>query len=191
MVKCKTLGLYFLFLLIGTHCQALEGASTSRPKTDGIVSPKSRIEIVVPGFAGAKVEIKDFEGTASYNVDDITETEYYVKMNLKTADAGIKSPFMKSKMFLDAVHYPYASFKATHNEAIDKYSIQMYGNLTLKGITRPIVITTVVDPSSTEDEIRHTSTLEIDRRDWGIDALSSVISNTIKITLYGVITPKS
>jgi polyisoprenoid-binding protein YceI len=191
MFKCKTFGLFFLLLLLGTHCQALEGVATSQSKTDGIVSPKSRIEIVVPGFTGAKVEIKDFEGTASYNVNDITETEYYVKMNLQTADAGIKSPFMKSEMFLDAAHYPYASFKATHNEAIDEYSIHMYGNLTLKGVTRPIVITTVVDPSSTEDEIRHTSTLEIDRREWGIDALSGVISNTIKITLHGVITPRT
>ena len=130
---------FCLFLLFGTYSQALEGSANAPSKTEGIVSPKSRIEIVVPGFTGAKVEIKDFEGTASYNVDDITETEYYVKMNLKTADAGIKSPFMKSEMFLDAAHYPYASFRATHNEAIDKYSIHMYGNLTMKGITRPIV----------------------------------------------------
>ena len=183
--------LFVLIFVLGVNCQALEGSATSQPRIQGIISPQSHFEIVIPGFTGVKGTIREFEGTANFNPSDITETEYTVKLDMQSIDAGVKSPFMKSKLFLDASQYQYASFTATHNVAIDKYSIHMYGDLTLKGVTRPIVFTTIVDPSSLEGEIRHTSTAEIDRRDWGIDAFSSVISNTIKITLHGVITPKS
>ena len=124
-------------------------------------------------------------------VNDITETEYHIDMNLQTIDAGIKGPFMKSELFLDASNYKYASFTATHNVRTGDYTMLMHGDLTLKGVTRPVIMNVVIDPSSSEEEVRHTSTTELDRRDWGIDAFSSVISNTIKITLYGVITPKS
>ena len=191
MFKCKTFGLFFLFLLFGTYCQAIEGSATSQSSIEGIVSSKSRFEILVPGITGGRGVIKDFEGTASYNPNDITQTEYYVKLNLQTAEAGVKGPFMKSEMFLDASNYPYASFTATHNIATGDYTMDMHGNLTMKGVTHPAVFHVVIDPSSNADEVRHTSTAELDRRDWGIDTLSSVISNTVKITLHGVITRKS
>lgn len=170
-----------LFLYVG---------SISSYAFEGIVSPKTCAEFFVPGIAGTEAVFKDFKGTCRFDLDNLAETQYSIDLNTQTLDAGIKSGFIKSKAFLNAEKYKYLSFNSTHNVVTGKYSIKMHGNLTLKGINRPIVWDVSIDPTSTPEESRFKATVAIDRRQWGIDSLSGVISNKVKITVYGVMIPK-
>ena len=179
-VLIKSLKYYVLvfFCMLAANAMAIEG----------IVAPATRASFVIPGVPGEAV-FQDFSGTCKFDLNDIGATVYNIDLDVQTLNAGIKSAFVKSKSFLDADGYKYLSFDSTHNVVTGKYTMKMYGDLTLRGVAKPIVWDVTIDPTSTEEEARFKATVDIDRRRWGINTLSLIISNTVKITVLGVMAP--
>ena len=157
---------------------------------EGIAAPSTRASFVVPGFSGVEAVFQDFNGTCRFDINDIGATVYNIKLNTQTLDAGIRSGFVKSKTFLNADEFKYLAFDSTHNVVTGKYTMQMHGALTIRGVSRPIQWDVTVDPTSTQEEARFLATVDIDRREWGITSFEDFVSNTIKITVKGVMAPK-
>ena len=158
---------------------------------EGIAAPATRAEFVVPGISGVEAVFRDFHGTCRFDINNIAGTVYNIKLNTQTLDAGLRSRFVKGQAFLAADEYKYLSFKSTHNTVTGKHTMKMHGDLTIKGVSRPIQWDVAIDPSSTPEEARFKATVDIDRRQWGIDSFESIVSNSIKITVHGVMVPKS
>ena len=138
---------------------------------EGIAAPATRASFRIPGIVGEAV-FQDFAGTCRFDLNDIGATVYNIDLDVQTLDAGIKGGLLKSKSFLNADDHKYLSFDSTHNEVTGKYTMKMYGDLTLRGISLPIVWDVTIDPTSTEEEARFKATVDIDRRRWGINTLS-------------------
>lgn len=155
---------------------------------EGIAAPATRASFVIPGVPGEAV-FQDFSGTCKFDLDDICATVYNIDLDVQTLEAGLKTGLVKSRAFLDADKHKYLSFDSSYNVVTGKYSIKMYGDLTLRGVAKPIVWDVQIDPNSTNEEARFKATVDIDRRRWGMDALS-FFSNTIKIKVLGVMVPR-
>ncbi len=134
------------------------------------------------GFAIRHLEInwvegrfKDFKGTIRYDEQDVTKSAVEFAARVESIDTGVapRDKHLRTADFFDAEKYPELTFKSTRVERKGKDAYVLHGDLTLKGVTRPValpftVIGAVKDPwGNTRFGVEaHT---KINRRDFQIN----------------------
>lgn len=88
------------------------------------------------------------EGKILFNDADATKSTVTVTIDTTTVDTGVsgRDNDLKSDHFFDVANYPTATFVST-NVAKSGNDLTVIGNLTLHGITKPVVLT-VEGPSA-------------------------------------------
>lgn len=84
----------------------------------------------------------DFSGTFTYDTEDTSNSAVEVTINTASLDSNHaeRDKHLRGKDFLDVDRYPQASFRSTaHKETGFNISV-LEGELTLKGITKPVRI---------------------------------------------------
>jgi polyisoprenoid-binding protein YceI len=79
---------------------------------------------------------------------------------------------LKSPDFFNAAEYPYVTFKSTRIEVLGAERGKVYGDLTIRGVTRPVVLDVDYNglarsPYGTTSAGFSASTT-INRKDWGL-----------------------
>ena len=109
-----------------------------------IDSPHTRVgfsarHMMITNVSG---QFEKVEGTVEFNEENPTATMVDVK--IEAASINTRDPqrdgHLKSPDFLDAETFPYLTFKSTRVEQIDENTAKMYGDLTIRGVTRPVVL---------------------------------------------------
>jgi polyisoprenoid-binding protein YceI len=103
-------------------------------------------------------------------------------IDMQSLDGALRTPD-----FLDAAGYPTAVFIATGATRVGQARWQVSGNLTMRGVTKPVSFDTDVR----WEELGHlvaTASLTLDRREWGIGNHASgiadvVVDNAIRLTV--------
>lgn len=97
------------------------------------------------GIATVRGKFTDFEGTVEV-AETLSRSRTFGKVmvasistNDETRDAHLRSPD-----FFDVASYPEITFESTRVEGVDEDSSQVYGNLTMHGVTREIKLDVVV-----------------------------------------------
>lgn len=74
--------------------------------------------------------------------DDFLESEAEVTIDVKSIDTGItdRDNHLKSSDFFDVENYPQITFKSTKVEKVDDETFKLYGDFTIRNITRPLVL---------------------------------------------------
>ena len=82
-------------------------------------------------------------------------------------DAHLRSPD-----FLDVENHPTIEFRSTDVEVIDDERLQVSGDLTIRGVTRPVTLDATFDGEFGDpwgnQRVGFTASTEIDREDWGL-----------------------
>ena len=90
-------------------------------------------------------------------------------LNTKVAD---RDAHLKSPDFFDVAKYPTMGFKSTKVEKAGKDRLKVTGNLTLHGVTKPVVldVSTSAEVKGMYGETRRAfaATTKIDRKDYGL-----------------------
>jgi polyisoprenoid-binding protein YceI len=83
----------------------------------------------------------NFEVTTKAD-DDFLDSEVEVTIDAKSIDTGItdRDNHLKSPDFFDVEHYPQITFKSTKVEKVDDESYKLYGDFTVRNITKPLVL---------------------------------------------------
>ncbi len=136
----------------------------------------------------------DFAGTVDFNPQDVTKSS--VKVTIKTAsittDNAPRDNDLHSSEFLDVAKFPEMTFESTKIEKRGDQLV-MTGNLTIKGITKPVEIPFTLsgpinDPWGNSRLAAEGSTT-INRRDFGVTYNnkmqdgSAVVGDMVKISL--------
>ncbi len=104
-------------------------------------------------------------------------------VRMDSVDTGIRKrdEHLRSAAFFDTAKFPEMSFKSTHLAGTPE-AFEMDGQLTLKGVTRPVRFhcERVGDPAASE--IAVTATATINRREFGI-TYNPLIGGAVVITL--------
>jgi polyisoprenoid-binding protein YceI len=108
-------------------------------------------------------------------IGQITTTNAKLNQHLQTAD------------FFDAAKYPTATFKSTRVEVSGR-TAKIYGNLTLKGVTKPVVLATTFIGAGTHPMTKNTAigfraTTTIKRSDFALGYYVPVVGDTVTLTI--------
>ncbi|TAK34235.1 MAG: polyisoprenoid-binding protein [Chloroflexota bacterium] len=114
--------------------------------------------------------------TGSVEFDEADPTRSSVEVQIDAASINTREPqrdaHLKSPDFLDAEKYPYLHFKSTRIEKVDDTHGRIVGDLTIHGVTRPVVLSVeyagqAKSPWGTVSA-GFDATTKISRKDWGL-----------------------
>jgi polyisoprenoid-binding protein YceI len=138
-------------------------------------------------FSGVK-------GTVSYDPANPSATtlEAVIDVNTVNTNDEKRDGHLKTADFFDTALYPEITFKSTHVEKEDESDYKVTGDLTMHGVTKPVVLTvTDVSPEGKDPwggtRIGCTAKTKIKRSDFGLNwnaALETggfVISDDVRI----------
>jgi polyisoprenoid-binding protein YceI len=133
------------------------------------------------GFAIRHLEInwvegrfKDFNGTINYDDKDVTKSSVQFTAKVESIDTGVgaRDNHLRTADFFEVEKYPEMTFKSTSVERKGKNGYVLNGDLTLKGVTKqvmiPFNITGAIKDGRGTTRFGIEAQTKINRRDFGI-----------------------
>ena len=125
------------------------------------------------GVANLRAKFPKITGTLEVDPADPLGSRFELEADTRTVTTGHppQEDFMRGEHWLDAEHHPTLTFRSTSVEPRDATHYVVRGDLTLRGVTRPVEIPleyhgVVSDPWGLRAGF--TSRFTVDRRDFGI-----------------------
>jgi polyisoprenoid-binding protein YceI len=113
-----------------------------------------------------------------------------VVIDMKSVNTGstLFNEHIQGEEFLDTTRYPTATFKSTRVQFDGDKLARVDGDLTLKGITKPVTLTitsfqTAPHPLANKDAIGANATTKIKRSDFKADKYAPYVSDELTLTI--------
>ena len=125
-------------------------------------------------ISNVKGQFAGIKGTLTY---DATVTNSHVEVTIDAASVNTNEPqrdaHLKSPDFFDVEKFPTLSFKSTKVTRTSDGELKVAGDLTLHGVTRPVVLAVEGPTPSAKDpwgnsRIAVSATTKINRKDFGL-----------------------
>ena len=146
---------------------------------------------------------KSFEGSVETDGEDFdgATIDFSIDINSIDTNQSQRDEHLKSPEFFDAATYPHIKFKSTSFKKIDDDEYALKGDLTIKGVTKPVSLD-VEFGGSTADFYGNTKagfeiTGKINRKEFGLtwdgvtEAGSVVVGEDIKLTINAQLTKQA
>jgi Uncharacterized conserved protein len=143
-----------------------------------------------------KGHFQKVKGTVELDEKDPTKSTVEVSIETASIDTreAKRDAHLKSAAFFDAAKFPAIAFKSTKVEKAGKGKFKVTGNLTMHGITKPVVLAVEGPSASIKDPYGRTvrgvmATGKLDRKDWGmtwnqaLDSGGMVVSDEVKLEI--------
>lgn len=134
----------------------------------GFVAGHAMISRVRGAFA-------DYEGSGHFDGDSVGNTRLELTVRLTSVDTGVadRDGHLRAPDFFDVATYPEMRFVSTAVTPRGDHGISVTGDLTLKGVTRPVTVDFEIGGGA-QDHFGYTrmsmsGTATLDRRDWGLE----------------------
>lgn len=115
------------------------------------------------------------QGTIQWDQADIARSsaEVTVDVNSLTTGDEKRDAHLRSADFFDVENHPTITFKSTRVEVVDAENVKLHGDLTIHGVTRPVVLATELvgqqkSPWGTE-VAGFAATTSVNRKDFGLN----------------------
>ncbi|MDD5184516.1 MAG: YceI family protein [Paludibacter sp.] len=151
--------------------------ATETTLVQGVIDPShSKIQFKVKHLMISNVlgSFKEFEGKASMVENDFSTAVINVSINAASIDteAADRDAHLKSHDFFDVENFPKIEFEGKGMTPKDEDIFELTGNLTIKGITKPVSLSVeygglMTDPWGNK-KAGYSVTGEINRKDWGM-----------------------
>jgi len=141
---------------------------------------------------GFSVQMSRFDKTSGTVVlDSAAKTgSVDVTIDTKSVDTGfaVFNGHIQGEDFLDTARYPTATFKSTAVHFDGDVPTAVDGNLTIKGVTKPVTLTVTsfkqgVNPIVNKDEVGANATVTIKRSEFGAGKYAPNVGDDVTITL--------
>ncbi len=169
--KWLAMGLGMMAAVAAIATFARPSAAPATDRVVVIVKDKSHIEFKASStFAKVVGVFKDWDATFKMNSDSLANAtlEFKIVAESVHTGSGFKDKEVKGKNFFNVEQYPEIKFASTGVLADpDPKKFTMTGNLTLRGITRPVTaeVNVVPEPAGVE---RVAGAFTFNRRDFGM-----------------------
>ena len=136
----------------------------------------SRIGFVARHAMVSKVRgsFNEFDGTGSFDAENPANSQLHLRIQVASIDTRNpdRDGHLKSNDFFDIETYPEITFASTAVEQFDPSTFRVTGDLTVKGITKPVTVDfeysgAAVDPYGNQ-RVGLEGTTTINRKDFGV-----------------------
>jgi polyisoprenoid-binding protein YceI len=99
------------------------------------------------GFSNPTARFDKIEGSVLLDEADLTKSSISVSLPLESLDTGVAKldEELKGPNFLDAAKYPTITFKSTKVEKTGENGLNITGDLTVHGVTKPVTLNAKVN----------------------------------------------
>ncbi len=145
-MKTQKRGFSFFMLLLIMAAVSIAAGAEAKPERYVIDSKNAhafiQFRISHLGFSYVLGRFNRFEGKFTYDPRDPSASEVKVDIDVASIDTNNaeRDKHLRSGKFFDVKKYPEAVFVSTSYEPIRKRRAVLRGNLTLHGVTRPVII---------------------------------------------------
>ena len=146
------------------------------------------------GIATVRGVFTEFEGTLELG-DDLSAAKAYGTVKTASVDTkeSSRDEHLRSADFFDAEQYPELSFTSTEIKGVDEDELEITGDLTIHGVTKPITLKGEVTGTDTDpwgnDRVALEVAGKLNRGDYGMtfnQALGSgnmLVSDQVKLNV--------
>jgi polyisoprenoid-binding protein YceI len=140
------------------------------------------------GFSHPVARLEQINGSVVLDEADLTRSSVTVKLpldGLRTGDAKLDERLKKDE-FLDAARYPNIEFKSTRVVKTGPNELEITGNLSIHGVTRPVVLKTRInlitkDPISKVPKAGFDADLILRRSDFGVSKYVPAVTDELLV----------
>lgn len=142
------------------------------------------------GFSNPTANFNDVQGVISVDDKHPEKSSVSVTIPVKSVDSHVEAldkEFLTDAWFNEA-KYPNITFKSTKVQTKDKKHFKITGDLTVKGVTKPVVLNATLNgmgehPMAKKPAIGFNATTSFKRSDFGIAQYVPAVSDEIKVNI--------
>ncbi|MFT3667121.1 MAG: YceI family protein [Pseudoxanthomonas sp.] len=142
------------------------------------------------GYSNPSINFGQVDGTLVYDADKVSASSVQVTLPL-TGLSALADQFydhLTSDKWFDAAKYPTATFKSTKVEAAGEGKLKVTGDLTIKGVTKPVVLDVTLNkagehPMKKVPAIGFDATATVKRSDFGVGAYAPMVSDEVVLKI--------
>ncbi len=142
------------------------------------------------GFSTPSANFSDIQGTINVDNAKPSNSSVNVTIPLASLNTNVKAldDHLKTADFFDAAKYPNITFKSTKVQALGKNKYKITGDLTIKNITKPVVLNAVLNkqgehPMTKAQAIGFNATTSFDRSAFGVGAYVPNVGDKITVNI--------
>jgi polyisoprenoid-binding protein YceI len=125
-------------------------------------------------ISNVRGEFRKYEGKVVLDDADVSRSTVQATIDVSSLDTRVadRDTHLRSPDFFDAAKYPTITFRSTKVEMAGKDALKVTGDLTLHGVTKPVVLDVATTPEVKgmygETRRAFAATTKIDRKDFGL-----------------------
>lgn len=142
------------------------------------------------GFSTPSANFSDIQGTISVDNAKPADSSVNVTIPLSSLNTNVAAldEHLKNADFFDAAKYPNITFKSTKVQALGKNKYKITGNLTVKDVTKPVVLDAVLNkqgehPMTKAQSIGFNATTSFNRSAFGVGAYVANVGDKITVNI--------
>ncbi|MEQ1512123.1 MAG: YceI family protein [Lysobacteraceae bacterium] len=142
------------------------------------------------GFSNPIAHFGKVDGNITYDPANVGASKVEVTIPLSGLDSHVPDfdAHLRSADFFDAEKFPSITFKSTSVKAAGKGKLKVTGDLTIKGVTKPVVLDvtinkTGVQPMAKREAAGFSATTTVKRTDFGLGLYAPNVSDQVKLSI--------
>ena len=142
------------------------------------------------GFSTPSANFSDIQGTISVDNAKPADSSVNVTIPLSSLNTNVAAldEHLKNADFFDAAKYPNITLKSTKVQALGKNKYKITGNLTVKDVTKPVVLDAVLNkqgehPMTKAQSIGFNATTSFNRSAFGVGAYVPNVGDKITVNI--------
>lgn len=184
-MKFKTLALGLTLASVATFSMAKPVAYTIDPGHTATVFSWSHF-----GFSTPSANFSDIQGTITVDNEKPANSSVNVTIPVSSINTNVKAldEHIQKAEFFDVEKYPNITFKSTKVQALGKNKYKITGDLTIKGVTKPVVLDAVlnkqaVHPMTKLQTIGFNATTSFNRSAFNVGAYVPNVGDKITVNI--------
>ena len=140
------------------------------------------------GFSNPVILFGDIDGTIVYDADNVSASSVQVTLPLSGVESNVQAfnDHLLSDDFFDAAQFPDATFRSTSVEADGDDELKITGELTIKGITKVVVLEADINlvgehPMTGKQTAGFDAELTIKRSDFDLGLYAPNVADEIEL----------
>ena len=142
------------------------------------------------GFSNPVANFLKADGQITYDPANVGASKVEVTLPLEGLDAQVEAfnEHLRSPDFFDAAKFPTITFKSTSVKAAGKNRLTVVGDLTIKGITKPVTLNVTINkigmhPLGKREAAGFSATGTVKRTDFGLGLYAPNVSDEVTLTI--------